>query len=122
MADILIADDDPILVEILKFHLEAAGHSVSAAGDGEAALEAARANPPALVVLDSIMPRMAGPEVLAQLKADQTLRDIPVVMLSARDSEADVVAGFEGGAAEYLTKPFVPQDLLVRIDRLLAEA
>lgn len=122
MANILIADDDPILVEILKFRLEGAGHSVTVASDGEQALEAARADPPALVVLDSMMPIISGPDVLAELKADPALRDIPVVMLTARDSEADIVAGLKGGAAEYLTKPFIPQELLVRISGLLGRS
>ena len=74
---------------------------------------------PQLIVLDSMMPILSGPEVLAQLKSDETVRDIPVVMLTARDSEADIVAGLKGGAAEYLTKPFIPQELLVRIEGLL---
>lgn len=120
MAEILIADDDPILVEILTFRLEGAGHSVRVARDGEEALAATREDRPDLIVLDSMMPIIAGPEVLAELKADPELRDIPVVMLTARSNEADVVAGLKSGAAEYLTKPFIPQELLVRISGLLA--
>ncbi|MAQ30677.1 MAG: response regulator [Erythrobacter sp.] len=119
MAEILIADDDPILVEILKFRLEGAGHSVSVAKDGEEALAMVKSGAPQLIVLDSMMPILSGPEVLAQLKSDEAVRDIPVVMLTARDSEADIVAGLKGGAAEYLTKPFIPQELLVRIEGLL---
>lgn len=119
MADILVADDDPILVEILKFRLEGAGHSVSVATNGEEALAAARENRPHLIVLDSMMPVLSGPEVLAELKADPDLSTIPVVMLTARDGEADIVAGLEGGASEYLTKPFIPQELLVRISGLI---
>jgi DNA-binding response OmpR family regulator len=119
MAEILIADDDPILVEILKFRLEGAGHSVSVAKDGEEALAMVQSSAPQLIVLDSMMPILSGPEVLAQLKSDEAVRDIPVVMLTARDSEADIVAGLKGGAAEYLTKPFIPQELLVRIEGLL---
>lgn len=119
MAEILIADDDPILVEILKFRLEGAGHSVSVAKDGEEALAMVKSSAPQLIVLDSMMPILSGPEVLAQLKSDDAVRDIPVVMLTARDSEADIVAGLKGGAAEYLTKPFIPQELLVRIEGLL---
>ncbi len=122
MADILIADDDPILVEILKFRLEGAGHSVSVARNGEEALANARENPPELIVLDSMMPILAGPEVLAELKADADLNHIPVVMLTARDGEADIIAGLKGGAAEYLTKPFIPQELLVRISGLLGKS
>ena len=119
MAEILIADDDPILVEILKFRLEGAGHSVSVAKDGEEALAMVQSGAPQLIVLDSMIPILSGPEVLAQLKSDEAVRDIPVVMLTARDSEADIVAGLKGGAAEYLTKPFIPQELLVRIEGLL---
>ncbi|MBX7535357.1 MULTISPECIES: response regulator transcription factor [Qipengyuania] len=119
MADILVADDDPILVEILKFRLEGAGHSVSIATNGEEALAAARENRPHLIVLDSMMPVLSGPEVLTELKADPDLSTIPVVMLTARDGEADIIAGLEGGAADYLTKPFIPQELLVRISGLI---
>ena len=119
MAKILVADDDPILVEILKFRLEGAGHSVTVTNDGEQALAAARTDRPDLIVLDSMMPIIAGPEVLAELKVDPGLRDIPVVMLTARDGEADIIAGLKGGAAEYLTKPFIPQELLVRISGLI---
>lgn len=119
MADILIADDDPILVEILKFRLEGAGHCVLVARDGEEALAKARAERPDLIVLDSMMPIVAGPEVLAELKDDPELKDVPVVMLTARDGEADIVAGLKGGASEYLTKPFIPQELLVRISGLV---
>ncbi|MBB3033605.1 response regulator transcription factor [Alteriqipengyuania lutimaris] len=119
MADILIADDDPILVEILKFRLEGAGHSVVVAQDGGLALETARESRPDLIVLDSMMPIMSGPAVLAALKGDPELKHIPVVMLTARDGEADIVAGLKSGAAEYLTKPFIPQELLVRISGLV---
>lgn len=119
MAEILVADDDPILVEILKFRLEGAGHSVTVASNGEEALAAVRENRPDLIVLDSMMPVLSGPEVLAELKADAELSSIPVVMLTARDGEADVIAGLQGGAAEYLTKPFIPQELLVRIAGLV---
>ncbi len=122
MAAILIADDDPILVEILKFRLESAGHLVTIARDGEQALAAARADRPELIVLDSMMPIIAGPEVLAALKSDPELCEIPVVMLTARDGEVDIIAGLKGGAAEYLTKPFIPQELLVRVSGLIARS
>ena len=121
MAKILSADDDPILVEILRFRLEGAGHNVEVSRDGEEALEAIRALRPDLVVLDSMMPIVTGPEVLAELKSDPDLSSIPVVMLTARDGEADIVAGLKAGAAEYLTKPFIPQELLVRISGLLGQ-
>lgn len=121
MARILIADDDPILVEILKFRLEGAGHSVAVSRDGEQALAEVRAERPDLVVLDSMMPIISGPDVMAEMKSDPELSAIPVVILTSRDAEADVIAGLKGGAAEYLTKPFIPQELLVRIAALVGE-
>ncbi len=120
MATILIADDDVILVEMLRFRLEAAGHEVVSASDGLAALETAAAQRPDLVVLDSMMPVISGPEVLARLKADDALKHIPIVMLTARKSESDIVAALKSGVDEYLTKPFIPQELMVRIDKLLS--
>ena len=121
MARILIADDDPILCEILKFRLEGAGHSVQIAQDGEQALAQVREDRPDLVVLDSMMPIISGPDVMKDMKADPELRDIPVVILTSRDAEADIIAGLQGGAAEYLTKPFIPQELLLRIGALVSE-
>ncbi len=120
MARILIADDDVILIEMLRFRLEAAGHEVISATDGLAAWDAAVARCPDLIVLDSMMPVVSGPEVVVRFKADDRLKDIPVVMLTARKGESDVVAALKSGVDEYLTKPFIPQELLVRIDNLLA--
>ena len=122
MARILIADDDVILVEMLRFRLEAAAHEAVAALDGQAALASAGAQRPDLIVLDSMMPVISGPEVLARLKADPNLNDVPVVMLTARKGESDVVAALKSGVDEYLTKPFIPQELMVRIENLLARA
>ena len=122
LACILIADDDVILTEMLRFRLEAAGHSVACAADGMAALEAVASRDIDLIVLDLMMPIVAGPEVLARLKTDPATADIPVVMLTARKSEGDVVAALKGGVDEYLTKPFMPQELLLRITKLLAKA
>ena len=121
MAKILIADDDPILVEILKFRLEEAGYSVFVALNGEEAIENAPEYRPDLVILDSMMPIMAGPEVLAKFKADAALKDIPIIMLTARNAASDIDASLAAGAAEYITKPFIPQDLLVRIEALVGE-
>ena len=119
MARILIADDDIILTEMLRFRLEDAGHEVVNALDGMAALDAIKSGDVDLVVLDSMMPIIAGPEVLARIKSDAATATIPVVMLTARKNESDVVAALKGGAAEYLTKPFIPQELLIRIEKLL---
>lgn len=122
MATILIADDDVILTEMLRFRFENAGHEVVIAEDGMAALSQAEAIKPDLVVLDSMMPVVAGPEVLARLKANASTAGIPVIVLTARDGEEDVVAALKGGASEYITKPFIPQELLVRAERLLLAA
>lgn len=120
MAKILLADDDIILTEMLRFRLEGVGHQVISATDGQSALSLAGSQAPDLIVLDSMMPVMSGSEVLATLKADPALRGVPVVMLTARKGEVDVVAALKAGVDEYLTKPFIPQELLVRIDMLLA--
>ncbi len=122
MAKILIADDDAILTEMLRFRLEGARHQVVTAADGMEALEKAGSENPDLIILDSMMPVVAGPEVLARLRdAPQTART-PIVMLTARDGEKDVVAALKSGANEYMTKPFIPKELMVRIQKLLVRA
>ena len=121
MGKILVADDDAILSELLRFRLENAGHQVILAADGMIALDRAANEQVDLVVLDSMIPVIAGPEVLARLKANPTTAEIPVVMLTARNGENDVVAALRGGASEYLTKPFIPQELMVRIEKLLLQ-
>lgn len=118
MADILIVDDDPILVEILGFNLEAAGHSICVAKNGEEALTMLEGKHPDLLILDSMMPIMSGPEVLSAMKSDPNLENIPVLMLTARDRENDVVSALQSGADEYMTKPFIPQELIARIDTI----
>lgn len=120
MPKILIADDDIILTEMLRFRLESAGHEVVTAGDGMQALDRAKAEPLDLIVLDSMMPVVSGPEVLARIKADPDTARIPIVFLTARSGESDVVTALKGGASEYLTKPFIPQELMIRIEKLLA--
>lgn len=121
MARILIADDDAILSEMLRFRLENAHHEVITAANGVAALDCVTSKRVDLIVLDSMMPMIAGPEVLARLKANPATAEIPVVMLTARSGEGDVVAGLKAGASEYLTKPFIPQELLIRIEKLLLQ-
>lgn len=122
MGRILIADDDVILTEMLRFRLEAERHEVHTASDGMEALEKVRAEQIDLIVLDSMMPVVAGPEVLARLKSDPETKKIPVVMLTSRKGESDVVAALQAGADEYLTKPFIPKELMFRINKLLASS
>jgi len=122
VARILIADDDAILTEMLRFRLEGAQHDVVTAADGMEALSKIEDGDIDLVVLDSMMPVVAGPEVLSRIKSDPKTAHIPVVMLTARSGEHDVVSALKEGASEYLTKPFIPQELLIRISKLLVAA
>lgn len=119
MPIILVADDDPLLRELIVFKLEAAGFDVLTAADGEAAIAMTFSHVPDLVVLDTMMPVRSGPEVLRALKADPDTAPIPVIMLTARKGEADIVDALRGGAADYLTKPFLPDELAVRISAVL---
>ena len=109
---ILVADDDADIVDLLRMNLVAGGYEVETAHDGEQAWEQALASPPDLVVLDVMMPKMDGLEVLAKLRAEPRTREVPVVMLTARTSDADVWHGWEAGADYYLTKPFDLRELL----------
>ncbi len=117
---ILVCDDDPLLVELMDFRLRAKGYDVAVARDGAEALEQAAAVSPAAIVLDAMMPRVDGFEVLSRLKADSRLLHIPVIMLTARKAESDIVSALDKGADDYLVKPFIPDELLARLSRLLA--
>lgn len=117
---ILVCDDDPLLVQLVEFRLRAKDFEVETAADGEEALATIRNNPPDLVVLDAMMPGIDGFELLVRIKEDDQLAKIPVVMLTARKGEKDIVSALERGAADYLVKPFIPDELLARIQRILA--
>jgi DNA-binding response OmpR family regulator len=108
MARVLIVDDEAAIRELCRVNLVLAGHEVIEAPDGVKALEAARTQHPDLMFLDVLMPGMSGWEVLTALRADPQTADIPVVMLTALNSEDDQIRGWEGGVVEYLTKPFNP--------------
>lgn len=122
MANILIADDDEIFIEIARYHLEADGHNVVSASDGEQALLLVSEDRPDLIILDSMMPILSGPEVLNVIQSDSATASIPVVMLTSRKNESDVVSAIRSGAADYLTKPFIPDELIVRVEMLLKRA
>lgn len=119
---VLVADDDPDLRDILRSVLEPAGFSVIEAEDGERALEAVRAQPPDLVILDYMMPRMTGPQVCERLKRDAMLCHVPVIMLTGKSEIQDRVAGIDAGADDYVVKPFDPQELLARARMVLRRA
>ncbi|EJW09316.1 Adenylate cyclase [Rhodovulum sp. PH10] len=116
---ILAVDDAPENLEILKVRLEARGYDVITAADGDEGLARARAENPDLVLLDVMMPKRDGLSVLEELKADATLRFVPVVLVTARADIRDVIAGLEAGADDYLTKPFEQAALVARVRSLL---
>jgi DNA-binding response OmpR family regulator len=116
---VLIADDDADILLLVRAVLERSGHEVVGASDGAEALASVRARKPDLVVLDIAMPEVDGLEVLRRLRADPTTSELPVVLLSARAQEADVVRGFAIGASAYLKKPFSPRELSEHVAELL---
>jgi DNA-binding response OmpR family regulator len=113
---ILVADDDDLLVELLRFKLEQRGHEVSVATDGAAALRMAEQHRPDVLVLDLMMPAMDGFELLRRFKEHRELRNIPAIVLSGRRQEQDIVRALSLGAQDYLIKPFIPSELLLRIE------
>jgi two-component system phosphate regulon response regulator PhoB len=118
-AKILAVDDEEDLLELLRFNLGREGYQVQCAASGERALSLAQGEPPDLVLLDVMLPDMDGLEIARRLKSDPALRTIPIIMLSAKDEEADVVAGLELGADDYVTKPFSPRILTARVRAVL---
>lgn len=116
---ILIADDDPLLIKLVEHKLRSRGFKVISAADGAQALRLAIEHKPDLIVLDAMMPEMDGFEVLGKLKELPETEDISVIMLTARKQERDVVTGLSLGARDYLVKPFMPAELLMRIQKIL---
>ena len=117
---ILICDDDELLVELLRFRLKARGFDVRIARNGKEAVESLRDDEPDAVVLDAMMPIFDGYEVLRQLRELPHLRDLPVIMLTARKSERDVLDALKLGASDFVAKPFIPEELTARLTKLLA--
>lgn len=119
-ARILLVEDDRDMATALRRNFEREGYVVTTAGDGESALQLARREDPDLIVLDVMLPRLDGFRVLRTLRAEGS--EVPVLMLTARSTEADKVFGFRAGADDYLTKPFGLQELLARVAALLRRA
>ena len=117
--EILVVDDEDDLLELVRYTLSKAGHAITCAGTGEDALKLARKAPPDLIVLDLMLPGIDGMEVCRRLKADSKTRDIPIIMLTAKTEEADVISGLDRGADDYITKPFSPRVLAARVKSLL---
>jgi PleD family two-component response regulator len=116
---ILVVDDEPHIRQILKFTLEKAGYQVFAAADGEAALDKMAEIKPSLVLLDVMMPKMDGFEVCRKMRKDFMLSHIPVIMLTAKGDLNEKVRGLEGGANDYLIKPYSNEELLLRVRNVL---
>jgi two-component system phosphate regulon response regulator PhoB len=119
---ILIVEDEPAIVELLRYNLGREGFAVAAVEDGEEALVAIADAPPDLVLLDWMLPHVSGLEVCRQLRRKPETRDVPVIMLTARGEEADRVRGLDVGADDYITKPFSPTELVARVKALLRRA
>lgn len=116
---ILICDDDELLVDLLEYRLGARGFRVRVARDGGEAMAMVAQQAPDAIVLDAMMPVMDGYQVLRRLRGDAATAAIPVIMLTARKQERDIVGALELGASDYLVKPFIPEELMTRLTRLL---
>ncbi|MFC1566267.1 response regulator [bacterium] len=118
---ITIIDDDEDICNLVKAKLEEKGYEVMCSFDGESGLEVVNSTPPALIILDVMMPKVDGMQVLKNIKKTESTMNIPVLILSAKNQEGDIVQGFKKGAVEYITKPFYPEELIVRIERILGK-
>ncbi len=116
---ILVVDDDPQIARLVRSYLEQAGYAVETVGDGDSALHAIRAHRPDLVVLDLNLPGMDGLSVTQTVRADATLSQTPILMLTARVEDVDRIVGLEMGADDYVTKPFNPREVLARVKAIL---
>jgi two-component system phosphate regulon response regulator PhoB len=119
MAKILVAEDDKQIGDMIAFKLTNGGHQVIRAADGEQAVTLAGRELPDLILLDAMMPGLSGFEVLRRLKSDPTLRVVPVIMVTAKGHERDVLSGLRGGAVDYVVKPFSLKELAARVDLAL---
>lgn len=116
---VLVVDDEADIVALVVYHLAKAGYRVSSAGNGADALSQIRKERPALVVLDLMLPDISGFEILERMRADPALNDVAVLMLTARGNEPDRIQGLSLGSDDYLTKPFSPQELVLRVGAIL---
>lgn len=119
MAKILLAEDDNQIAEMISFKLSNSGHQIVRAPDGEQAVTLVARERPDLILLDAMMPGLSGFEVLRRLKADAAVRSIPVIMVTAKGHERDVLTGLRGGAIDYIVKPFSLKELSARVELAL---
>lgn len=119
MSTILVIDDEEDIAELVAFNLQKKGHDVVTAYDGKSALEHSFQSVPDLIVLDQMMPGMDGVAVFKELRRDSRTRDIPVIFLTAKAQTEDRIRGLELGVDDYVTKPFSPKELVLRVDAVL---
>jgi two-component system, OmpR family, phosphate regulon response regulator PhoB len=116
---ILIIEDEKDIIDLIAYHLKQSGFSVLSALDGPSGLELAKKNRPSLVILDLMLPGMDGKDICRTLKSNSLTQSIPILMLTAKTEEMDRVIGFELGADDYMTKPFSPRELVLRVKAIL---
>lgn len=116
---VLVADDDPDILDLVRYRLERSGYAVATATDGTEAVRLAGELSPALAVLDVMMPGLTGFDVTRRLREDPETARIPVILLTAKAQEADVQEGFDAGADDYIRKPFSPRELSARVQAIL---
>ena len=119
---ILIVDDEKALISLVSLHMKMSGYDVLSAANGEKALEIAKEEKPDLIILDLMLPKIDGWETCKRLRQDPEIKNVPVIMLTARAEIEDKLKGFEAGADDYVTKPFSPRELVSRVKRVLARA
>jgi DNA-binding response OmpR family regulator len=117
---VLVIDDDPVILELLRVNFEIEGFDVICATDGEDGLRRAQADRPDIVISDIMMPRRDGLQLLTELKADPSTEDLPVILLSAKAQKSEVQHGIDMGADDYITKPFDPLELIDRLNAVMA--
>jgi phosphate regulon transcriptional regulator PhoB len=122
MKRVLLIEDDRDIVELVRYNLEREGFQVAAANDGATGLVQVRKTPPDMLLLDLMLPKLSGLEICRDIRRDQALNRLPILMLTARGEEADRVVGLEMGADDYVTKPFSPRELVARVKALLRRA
>ena len=119
---IIIADDDRDILDLVVFKLTQAGYDAVGVPDGLSAIAAIEANPPRLAILDVMMPGMSGLDVLRKVRANEAIKNLDIILLTARSRDGDVDAGFAIGASDYVIKPFSPRELVHRVNGLLARS
>ncbi len=116
---ILVVDDEPNIIELARMYLEQEGFRVQSASDGAKALEMIARQPPAVMVLDLMLPEVDGWDICRRVRAGSAAPDLPIIMLTARDDDVDKIVGLELGADDYVTKPFNPRELVARVKAIL---